>query len=611
MTDSPGREKAGKRPGGLPIAHAILGGIGGLVLVAVALVFVAGYEVARRNTTELIRDKAELIIDSIIERTRAHLDPAQAQIVFLAGLMADEAVDLTDTGAVGELLTASLAAVPQVSVVAFVDPEVTVVRAFRNRPDNPVVVSDWSNDPYFQRTMAEVQNAGAAYWGELFVVEDTGETFINIRVPLRRQGRFAGALIAGVSIADLSRFLDALGGDHVEKTFILSGQNSVLAHPTLLNGFPGLSDIRPLPTLGELGDAVLAELWTDEQPARPRVTMRGGLKARTVDLEGETYVVLFRALAGYGKPAWLVGSYAPLESAGSQLERLGLMPWIGLGILAVALALAVWLGRGLSRPILELAVAARQIRHLNLQGAPTIGRSRFREVNEAASAFNAMIRGLRWFETYVPRSLVRRLMARGGEDAERSEEREVTVLFTDIVGFTAFAEEMPAPAVAAFLNEHFTLVAACIEAEGGTVDKYMGDALMAFWGAPDQQPDHAERACRAALAIARAVEADNAKRRDAGLRPIGLRIGMHSGPVIVGNIGAPGRVNYTIIGDVVNTAERLEGLARELVQQEAGVATLISGDTAARVSKSYDFLSVGSHHLRGRHEPVTAFRLKT
>ena len=178
MTDSPGREKAGKRPGGLPIAHAILGGIGGLVLVAVALVFVAGYEVARRNTTELIRDKAELIIDSIIERTRAHLDPAQAQIVFLAGLMADEAVDLTDTGAVGELLTASLAAVPQVSVVAFVDPEVTVVRAFRNRPDNPVVVSDWSNDPYFQRTMAEVQNAGAAYWGELFVVEEDRKSVV-------------------------------------------------------------------------------------------------------------------------------------------------------------------------------------------------------------------------------------------------------------------------------------------------------------------------------------------------------------------------------------------------------------------------------------------------
>ena len=76
-------------------------------------------------------------------------------------------------------------------------------------------------------------------------------------------------------------------------------------------------------------------------------------------------------------------------------------------------------------------------------------------------------------------------------------------------------------------------------------------------------------------------------------------------------ISAPGRVNYTIIGDVVNTAERLEGLARELVQQEAGVATLISGDTAARVSETYDFLAVGSHHLRGRHEPVTAFRLKT
>ena len=117
-------------------------------------------------------------------------------------------------------------------------------------------------------------------------------------------------------------------------------------------------------------------------------------------------------------------------------------------------------------------------------------------------------------------------------------------------------------------------------------------------------------ACRAALAIARAVEADNAKRRDAGLAPITLRIGMHSGPVIVGNIGAPRRVNYTIIGDVVNTAERLEGLGRELVHQEADVATLVSGDTAARVGDAHDFLPVGSHQLRGRHEPVTVFHLK-
>ncbi len=610
MTDTPGTAKTGNRPSGLPIAHAILGGIGGLVLVAVALVFVAGYEVARRNTTELIRDKAELIIGSIIEHTRAHLDPAHAQIAFLADLMTDPSVDLADKTAIGKLLTASLAAVPQVSVVAFVDPDLRVLRAFRNRPNESVSFADWSDSAYFQRTMAEVKNAGAAYWGELFVAEDTGQTFINIRVPLRRDGRFAGALIAGVSISDLSSFLGALGGNHTDNTFILSGQHSVLAHPRLLNGFPGLSDIRPLPALSELGDPVLARLWTAEQPAQISVPMRNGLKARIVDLEGETYVVLFRALTGFGKPAWLVGSYAPVGDAASQLQRLGLMPWIGLGILAVALALAVWLGRGLSRPILELASAARQIRYLNLDGAPTIGRSRFREVNEAANAFNAMIGGLRWFETYVPRSLVRRLIARGGEDPEQSEEREVTVLFTDIVGFTAFAEELPAPAVAAFLNEHFTLVAGCIEAEGGTVDKYMGDALMAFWGAPERQADHAERACRAALAIARAVEADNARRRNAGLPPIGLRIGMHSGPVIVGNIGAPGRVNYTIIGDVVNTAERLEGLARELLRQDTGVSTLVSGDTADRIGPGYDLSPVGSQHLRGRHEPISVFHLK-
>src|SRR3546814_11538037 len=129
-----------------------------------------------------------------------------------------------------------------------------------------------------------------------------------------------------------------------------------------------------------------------------------------------------------------------------------------------------------------------------------------------------MLSGLRWFETYVPRSLVMRLI-RLGEGGVESEERPVTVMFTDIVGFTAASQRLTPRDTADFLNHHFALVAAAIDASGGTLDKYMGDAVMAFWGAPDDQPDHAARACRAALARMRAVVAANRARKARGRAP--------------------------------------------------------------------------------------------
>src|SRR3546814_17749601 len=123
-----------------------------------------------------------------------------------------------------------------------------------------------------------------------------------------------------------------------------------------------------------------------------------------------------------------------------------------------------------------------------------------------------MLSGLRWFETYVPRSLVMRLI-RLGEGGVESEERPVTVMFTDIVGFTAARQRLTPRDTADFLNHHFALVDAAIAASGRTLDAYMGTAVMAFRGAPDDQPDNAQRACPAPLVKMRAVVATNRARK--------------------------------------------------------------------------------------------------
>ena len=132
---------------------------------------------------------------------------------------------------------------------------------------------------------------------------------------------------------------------------------------------------------------------------------------------------------------------------------------------------------------------------------------------------------------------------------------------------------------------------------------------MAFWGAPEPQPDHRRRAAAAALAICRVLKRDNDRRRRKGLKPVRVRIGLTSGLVVVGDVGAPGRINYTLIGDTVNSAQRLEQLGRRLDTEDDDVLALASGQTAAELTADFALADLGAHELRGTGAVFEVFRL--
>ena len=590
---------------GWPIASILTLGVALLLVLALGAIFVASYLIARSNTTELVRDKAELVVDALENRIRSHLDPVYAQLGYLAEVLQRRRVDLGQQAELELLLLGSLAAVPQVSAIAFVTPELELLRAFRNRPDASVVLSDWSDDIRFQDSMARAQRAASPYWGELFVAESSGAPLINLLWPVRFDDRFAGALIAGVSIYQLSEFLRSLEVQHLEHAFVLYDRNTVLAHPALLEGPLGIDDRHPLPALDELGDHVLASIWSAPRAPKVAAHFTNAVSAEAFELDGETFVGMYRELDGYSETPWLIGAYLGLDSVAPQLRRLSLLGWIGALVLTVGLILSLLFGQSLSRPIRELAAAVRRIQSLDLEAPPLPRRTWFRELNEVATAYAAMLDGLRLFAVYVPRSLVRRLMRLG--HAVGSEEREVTILFTDLAGFTSFAEDRQAKEVAGFLNHHFTLVDRCVEAEDGVLDKYIGDSVLAFWGAPAEQPDHAERACRTAIAIAETIQLARAELDSEALLPI--RMAIHTGRVVVGNIGAPGRLNYTIIGDAVNTTQRLEELARDLASYDDRVYALVSAETAGQLGSKLQLTSLGRRLVRGRHDPLQIYRL--
>jgi len=204
---------------------------------------------------------------------------------------------------------------------------------------------------------------------------------------------------------------------------------------------------------------------------------------------------------------------------------------------------------------------------------------------------------------YHSPAVIEAVLSDAGADRESVTLTETTILFADIVGFTARCESLPPEDVAAFLNQFFSIAADVIFDHGGTLDKFIGDAVMAFFGAPLPQEDHAERAVRSAVELLRALEDWNSEREAEGLDRVDVRVAVNSGPVVVGDIGSATRVDYTVLGNTVNVTARLE-------EHVAKPGTIVLGEsTQAAVADLFPTESLGSVQLKGLSRTIEIFQL--
>src|SRR5215470_6306526 len=397
-----------------------------------------------------------------------------------------------------------------------------------------------------------------------------------------------GVLAVIIEHTRLSRFLAQLEVGRTGTAFILDGSGELIAAPDKDADelHPAHSRIDMLP---------LARMAMNEAGHEGR----NEASRHRLSLDGAAYEV---ALTPLPFPGWSLVTVIPeaefLGAVETTLRRL----IIGL---AVGALLAAILSAMLARSVIAapLARVVGEIRHVESFALDQVRRhpSRVAEISSLSGAIAEMAAGLSAFRKYIPADLVRSLLRQGVEAKPGGSIQDLTVMFIDVAGFTGLSERM-GDRVVPLLSRYLDAASEVTVAHGGTIDKFIGDAVMAFWGAPTAQSEHALLCCRAALACRSAIEAAGVN--DDHGHPLQIRIGINSGRMLVGNIGSELRLNYTVIGDAVNVASRLESANKHYNTQ-----ILIGAETKRLIGDDLVTRELDSIAVYGRTEGLAVHEL--
>lgn len=386
-----------------------------------------------------------------------------------------------------------------------------------------------------------------------------------------------------------------------------------------------LVDLLSSATFNQSGHATLVgsdgHVLADPDPARVnadlsqstavRAALGGASGSRTANVRGVPRFVFYRPVrnpATINPKPWVLLTQINAAEAVAPLDALAReILWGMLGLMIVGLLAAWAISWSITRPVAGLVAFARRVQGGDLTAqVRVLGRDVHGQLSEA---LNAMVNGLRErdrvkevFGRYVTTQVSEQALK--GELNLGGERRRVTILFSDIRNFTTMAETLPPEETVSFLNDYFSHMVDAVFEHGGMLDKFLGDGLMAVFGATDGAAAHAEQAVRTALRMKSLVATINGERAMRGLPPIAIGIGVHTDHVVVGNIGSPKRLEYTVIGDGVNTSSRLESMNKEL-----GTTILISDSTYQEVKDLFVCQPMQQVRLKGKAKALTVYEV--
>jgi adenylate cyclase len=494
-------------------------------------------------------------------------------------------------------------------------------------PEKPYFVdlAQASADPRLRPWYVQAKASHRQVWSKTYMLFGSyGEPElpgITCATPiLAKDGSLTGVLGASFDVIGLSTYLRGLNVGEHGYAFVVEyrddGSRRVVAHkdPKILVRpskrvieNPG-SPIEAGQTLELVPTAELAdhrvEAFLGQVPAGLIASELKRPVQIAFDHEGVRYLGAYSCLSSQETPDWLICIVMPEADMLAQVYASNRWTFrSGVLILIVAIAIGLYVSAEVARPLERIARETEAMGRIQLQ-PQAVAHSIVKEVDRLAIAVEQTKTSLRSFRKYVPAELIHRFHSTGLEAGLSGESQRLTVSFCDIANFTTLSEQLPPEELVRHLADYFGPLSADVTATGGTVDKYIGDAIMAYWGAPAPTLDHAAAACESALRNQASLEELRIHWRLEKKPELFARVGIQTGEVIVGNIGSEARLNYTVMGDTVNLASRLEGLGKVY-----GTAILIGEVTYREAASRIIARAVDRVTVQGKTEGMLVYEL--
>ena len=562
---------------------------------------------ARHNVGDVVGQLNRQIVESIQDELQGVLDGASSMEEAVRSIFFQGTIKVTDEGKREFVFLALLRSQPSLSWISLgfpdggffgarkaSDTEIDMIevkwdaatRTARQRTDyyTPEVGDIMFNNrefepstynvtaqPWYRRAVAEK----APGWSRISNFPGSNRQAISISTPLTVDDRFVAVINVVIDRARLSQFLSSIEVGKSGTVVVLDRNGNIMASPD-----PAAIDRQQngeMPSLRTLSQNNNLLRAVGQYLGHGGMDLAALTDTRQVEFTSlEDSHDYFLTFAPLHFDDWVVATIIPADDFLATIERNAKLLLAALGLLTLVIAALAILSANqlIGAPLLRIVGQLKHIESFELE-AITRTSSPLRELDNLSAALTQMSRGLASFQKYIPTALVRTLVARGVEARPGGRQEILTVLFTDIVGFTGLSERL-GDAIVPVLSDYLELASAAISARNGTIDKFIGDAVMAFWGAPAPNDRHAVDACAAALEFRRRLGQRCAEPGgDRGV-PLRMRVGINTGRMLVGNIGSNERLSYTVIGDAVNVASRLEA-----VNKRYGTEILIGEDTRA------------------------------
>lgn len=455
-----------------------------------------------------------------------------------------------------------------------------------------------SYDPRTRGFFKETATLNAANISNPYLFASSGELGVTVSAPVTGKTGMQGVVSADFTLKTLSQYLADNRVSPNGLTIIADAAGGIVAHPVL-----------------EQALTMKGTEWTQnriDKLADPRVTGALAERLRTgsnrfvfrAGPDNAEYQGIFSPFPEDFKKGWELLIIAPTDDFVGEIKRTNRRQLLfGLAALVLQVLLILRLARSISRPIEHLSDDISRIRDFHFEQTCAV-ESQVYEIKRLAEAVSLLGSGLASFTAYVPKGLVQRLVESGHGTKPGVQSRYLTMFFTDIENFSTLSEVEPSQQLLARVSQYFSTVTHAIEREHGTVDKFIGDSVMAFWGAPAALDDHAYLACVAAVRAQRGMAAINRAWVEKKLAPLKVRIGIHADAVMVGNVGSDERLSYTVMGDGVNVASRLEGINKEL-----GTWTCVSHSVYREAGERLWLRPIDTVVVKGRKAELLVYEL--